>query len=126
MLIALISISVLLLASSLIIINLLRKVEMMEDYVKDLEDSNLNYYTFFSNLKSKVRESYSRMKNIDRLGSFEADDETGFIFKELNSFSIMSFIIFDKIFFSFMVWCVMSINGFNLPGRSKFLTMIIK
>jgi hypothetical protein len=83
MLIALISISVLLLASSLIIINLLRKVEMMEDYVKDLEDSNLNYYTFFSNLKSKVRESYSRMKNIDRLGSFEADDETGFIFKEL-------------------------------------------
>ena len=83
MLIALISISVFLLASSLIIINLLRKVEMMEDYVKDLEDSNLNYYTFFSNLKSKVRESYSRMKNIDRLGSFEADDETGFIFKEL-------------------------------------------
>jgi hypothetical protein len=83
MLIALISISVLLLASSLIIINLLRKVETMEDYVKDLEDSNLNYYTFFSNLKSKVRESYSRMKNIDRLGSFEADDETGFIFKEL-------------------------------------------
>ena len=83
MLIALISISVLLLASSLIIINLLRKVEMMEDYVKDLEDSNLNYYTFFSNLKSKVRESYYRMKNIDRLGSFEADDETGFIFKEL-------------------------------------------
>lgn len=83
MLIALISISVLLLACSLIIINLLRKVETLEDYVKDLEDSNLDYYTFFSNLKSKVRESYSRMKNIDRLGSFEADDETGFIFKEL-------------------------------------------
>jgi hypothetical protein len=83
MLIALISISVLLLTCSLIIINLLRKVETLEDYVKDLEDSNLDYYTFFSNLKSKVRESYSRMKNIDRLGSFEADDETGFIFKEL-------------------------------------------
>jgi Txe/YoeB family toxin of Txe-Axe toxin-antitoxin module len=54
-----------------------------EEYVADLEQSNLDYYTFFSNLKAKVRESYSRMKNIDRLGSFEADDETGFIFKEL-------------------------------------------
>jgi len=83
MLIALISVSVLLLAALLVIVNLLRKVESLEDYVSDLETSNLDYYTFFSNLKSKVRESYSRMKNIDRLGSFEADDETGFIFKEL-------------------------------------------
>ena len=83
MLIALISVSVLLLVAALVIANLLRKVESLEDYVDDLENSNVEYYTFFSNLKSKVREAYSRMKNIDRLGSFEADDETGFIFKEL-------------------------------------------
>jgi len=83
MLIALISVSVLLLVAALVIVNLLRKVESLEDYVDDLENSNVEYYTFFSNLKSKVREAYSRMKNIDRLGSFEADDETGFIFKEL-------------------------------------------
>lgn len=83
MLIALISVSILLLVAALVIINLLRKVESLEDYVNDLENSNVEYYTFFSNLKGKVRESYSRMKNIDRLGSFESDDETGFIFKEL-------------------------------------------
>ena len=83
MLIALISVSVLLLVAALVIVNLLRKVESLEDYVDDLENSNVEYYTFFSNLKSKVREAYYRMKNIDRLGSFEADDETGFIFKEL-------------------------------------------
>jgi len=83
MLITVICLSALLIGCSLIIFNLLRKVETLEDYVADLENSNVDYYTFFSNLKSKVREAYSRMKNIDRLGSFESDDETGFIFKEL-------------------------------------------
>jgi hypothetical protein len=83
MLITVICLSALLIGCSLVIFNLLRKVETLEDYVADLENSNVDYYTFFSNLKSKVREAYSRMKNIDRLGSFESDDETGFIFKEL-------------------------------------------
>ena len=27
--------------------------------------------------------AYKRMKEVDRLGSFEADDETGFIFQEI-------------------------------------------
>jgi hypothetical protein len=31
----------------------------------------------------KVSSAYKRMKQIDRLGSFEADDETGFIFQEI-------------------------------------------
>ena len=85
MLIAIIILSSLLLLATYIIFNLMKKVESLEEYVADLEQSNLDYYTFFNNLKGKVRESYSRMKNIDRLGSFEADDETGYIFKELLS-----------------------------------------
>jgi len=28
-------------------------------------------------------ESYSRMRQIDRLGSFESDDEIGFIFEDI-------------------------------------------
>ena len=64
-------------------INLLRKIEANEDYVEDLENSNTNYYTFFEDIKKQINRSNSHMKQIDRLGSFESDDEIGFIFKEI-------------------------------------------
>lgn len=83
MLITIICLSALLIGCGFVIFNLLRKVEALEEYVTDLEQSNLDYYTFYNNLKSKTGEAYSRMKNIDRLGSFESDDETGYVFKEL-------------------------------------------
>tara|TARA_R100001509_G_C4687801_1_gene155785 strand:+ start:90 stop:374 length:285 start_codon:yes stop_codon:yes gene_type:complete len=75
--------SVVLGISILFNINLLRKLEANEDYVSDLEDSNTEYYTFFDSLKKRMNQSNSKLKQIDRLGSFEADDEIGFIFKEL-------------------------------------------
>ena len=64
-------------------INQLRKQEKQSDYIEDLENSNTEYYTFFQKLKTQVGESNSRLKQVDRLGSFEADDETGFAFREL-------------------------------------------
>jgi len=57
-------------------INLLRKNEAYEDAVTEQEK-------LVSEMASKVDESMSRMKEVDQLGSFEADDETGFIFKNL-------------------------------------------
>ncbi len=57
-------------------INLLRKNEAYEDAVTEQEK-------LVSEIASKVDESMSRMKEVDQLGSFEADDETGFIFKNL-------------------------------------------
>tara|TARA_Y100001937_G_scaffold82301_1_gene111393 strand:+ start:742 stop:1026 length:285 start_codon:yes stop_codon:yes gene_type:complete len=64
-------------------IRLMKRVESMEDYVAEVEKSNDEYFKFFSQLKTRVTESYSHLKNIDRLGSFESDDETGYIYKEL-------------------------------------------
>ena len=61
----------------------MRKQESQEDYITDLENSNTEYYNFFTRLKTRVGEGSSRLKQVDRLGSFEADDETGFAFKEL-------------------------------------------
>ncbi len=75
--------SVLLTASIAVNINQLRKQESQSDYIEDLENSNTEYYTFFQKLKTQIGESNSNLKQIDRLGSFEADDETGFAFKEL-------------------------------------------
>ena len=83
MLTTIIILSVLLTASIAVNINQLRKQESQSDYITDLENSNTEYYNFFQKLKTQIGESNSKLKQIDRLGSFEADDETGFAFKEL-------------------------------------------
>ena len=83
MITTIIILSVLLLTSIFVNINQLRKQEAQSDYIEELENSNTEYYTFFQKLKSQISESNSKLKQIDRLGSFEADDETGFAFKEL-------------------------------------------
>ena len=75
--------SAILFVSLLINFNQMRKQEALESYIEELENSNTDYYQFFTTLKSRMNESNSKLKQIDRLGSFEADDETGFIFTEL-------------------------------------------
>tara|TARA_B100000035_G_scaffold285032_1_gene268348 strand:- start:331 stop:615 length:285 start_codon:yes stop_codon:yes gene_type:complete len=75
--------SVVLAISLFVNINQLRKQETQSDYIEELENSNTEYYTFFQRLKTQIGESNSKLKQIDRLGSFESDDETGFAFKEL-------------------------------------------
>ena len=73
--------SVLLLVSILVNINQLRKQEAQADYIEDLENSNTEYYNFVQNLKTKITEANSEIRNADRLGAFEASDEVGTSFK---------------------------------------------
>ena len=61
--------------------NLLRKNEATEDVVEEQE-------TLLSKIATQIDSSMSRMKELDKLGSFEADDETGFVFK--NMYEIIS------------------------------------
>jgi hypothetical protein len=63
--------------------NLLRKLESAEEYIEDLEKSNIQYEQFFQELKRISMSSYSEIRQIDRIGSFESDDETGIIFKNI-------------------------------------------
>ena len=56
--------------------NLLRKNERLED---DLNEADEFVLSIFSNLEN----AYERMQSVDRLGSFEADDESGFIFEKI-------------------------------------------
>ena len=83
MITTIIVISIILAISLFVNINQLRKQEDQSEYIEELENSNAEYYTFFQKLKTQVGESNSKLKQIDRLGSFDADDETGFAFKEL-------------------------------------------
>ena len=75
--------SVLLIISIFVNINLFRKNEAQEDYINELELSNTQFDEFFQQLKRRLDQSYSKIKQIDRIGSFEADDETGWIFKTI-------------------------------------------
>ncbi len=83
MITVIIILSVCLLISVFVNINQLRKQESDSEYIDDLESSNAKFYEFFTTLKARMNESNSKLKQIDRLGSFEADDETGFVFTEL-------------------------------------------
>jgi hypothetical protein len=47
-----------------------------EDYHDAVEETNLYMY-------SKILESYNKMKEIDRIGAFEQDDEAGTTFSML-------------------------------------------
>jgi hypothetical protein len=58
--------------------NLLRKNERLED---DIELSD----KYLGDVYSSMKDAYERMVKVDRLGSFEADDESGFIFEEIKS-----------------------------------------
>jgi len=83
--ITIIILSILLVSSILFIINLTRKIEANEDFIEELETSNTDFYQFFKDIKIQVNKSNSHLKQIDRLGSFEADDETGYVFKEITN-----------------------------------------
>ena len=58
--------------------NLMIKYETLEDEVLESD-------TFIETIIEPIQNAYLRMKAIDRIGSFESDDEAGFIFKEIKS-----------------------------------------
>ena len=65
-----------LLISIFININLLRKVERVDDELLEKID-------FDTNLQKKLREALDKMKVIDSKGWFEKDDETGTVFNNI-------------------------------------------
>ncbi len=67
-----------------VIKNLLSKYEELEDEIEKADDAFLVVY-------NDIRFAYNRMKKIDRLGSFESDDESGFIFTQIkNSMELLN------------------------------------
>ena len=85
MITTIIILSVVLTISIFVNINQLRKQEALSDYIEELENSNTEYYNFYQKLKTQIGTANSKLKQIDRIGSFDADDETGFASKELRA-----------------------------------------
>jgi len=78
MILTIVILSVLTLVFGFTTFNLLRKNERLED---DIESSD----KYLADAYSSMKDAYERMVKVDRLGSFEADDESGFIFEEIKS-----------------------------------------
>ena len=58
------------------LIKALRRYDTIEDELSIADD-------FVESAYESMRGAYLRMKQLDRLGAFEADDESGYIFEEI-------------------------------------------
>ena len=89
MITTIIILSVILTVSLFVNYNQLKKQEAQSDYITDLENSNTEYYTFVEQLKTKINQANSEIRNADRLGAFASSDEVG------TSFSIIREVMDD-------------------------------
>lgn len=64
-------------------INLTKKYEQLDDMAQESVDILLENERFLTELRNRVRSQQSYLRQLDRIGSFEADDETGYFFKEM-------------------------------------------
>ena len=83
MVISIIVLSVLLLSSIYVNINLYKKFEKLEEIAENSVDTLLENEKFLTELKNRVLSQQSYLRQLDRIGAFEADDETGYFFKEM-------------------------------------------
>lgn len=58
--------------------NLLRKNEKQEDIL-------MGYQTYLNKISDYIEDASKNLKEIDRKGTFEADDEIGFFFEQIKS-----------------------------------------
>ena len=76
MIVVLIILILALIGSLYVVYNLLKKYEQSEEYIENLE----TWVTLFS---QTITDMNREIKKIDHKGSFKADDEVGYFFKEL-------------------------------------------
>ena len=63
--------------------NLLRKLEKQEDIISNQEKILSSYLTYLNKMSDVVEISDKKLKEVDRKGSFESDDEVGFFFQQI-------------------------------------------
>jgi competence protein ComGC len=85
MVITIVILSILLVASIYVNVNLTRKFEKLEEMAENSVDTLLENEKFLTSLKNRLLSQQSYLRQLDRIGAFEADDETGYFFKELKS-----------------------------------------
>jgi hypothetical protein len=83
MVLSLIFLFILLSVSVYINYNLYKKYDVLEELYSNLEKSATEDQSFIMAMRSRVMSQRSYLKQLDKNGSFESDDEVGYFFKEL-------------------------------------------
>lgn len=83
MMITIITLTICLGISIFVNMNLTRKFEQLEQMAEESVDALLENQKFLTELRNRIRSQQSYLRQLDRIGSFEADDETGYFFKEM-------------------------------------------
>jgi exonuclease VII small subunit len=63
--------------------NLLQKLEKAEEDLDTLVKEYTQADTILDSMQERIQNAVDRMRSIDRIGAFEADDETGYVFREM-------------------------------------------
>jgi hypothetical protein len=83
MILTIIVLSICLAISIFVNVNLTRKFEQLDEMAQNSVDTLLENEKFLTELRNRIRSQQSYLRQLDRIGSFEADDETGYFFKEM-------------------------------------------
>lgn len=83
MIITIVLLSLCLTISIYVNINLTRKFEKLDEMAQESVDVLIENEKFLTELRNRILSHRSYLKQLDRIGSFEADDETGYFFKEM-------------------------------------------
>lgn len=60
-----------------------RKLEQAIEYAEQINKYNEACINFIGSLYFNLKDTQERMKEVDKLGAFAADDQVGFAFKEI-------------------------------------------
>jgi hypothetical protein len=80
---ALIILSIFLVSSLYVNYNLYKKYDKLEELSLNLEEVARNNEEFIIAIRNRIMSQQSYLRQLDRKGAFESDDEVGYFFKEL-------------------------------------------
>ena len=83
MIFVIIVLCIMLSVSIFINVNLTKKFDKLDEMAQESVDALLENEKFLTELKNRVLSQQSYLRQLDRIGAFESDDETGYFFKEM-------------------------------------------
>lgn len=83
--IVIISLSILVIISLYVIVISYNKIEKLESLLKDSYSENDELFDFIVEINQRLYQDYESLKEVDKRGSFESDDEVGFVFTTIKN-----------------------------------------
>lgn len=72
------------------------KLNSIESIASEIQDENDVLVDFISEINRRLYEDFEHLKEIDRRGSFESDDEVGFVFVTIKNIIQDSFLFVNN------------------------------